>query len=94
MMRVGAHLTPREEERERMANDPNDGWVNLDPELPPQLKEIDAQFVDSPNQLDNSFSAEKDNQGRPLPKPITGENRVPSKRDIRRKKEIEENYRE
>ena len=89
MMRVGAHLTTREEERERMANDPNEGWVNLDPELPPQLKEIDAQFVDSPDQLDNSFSAEKDNQGRPLPKPLTTGNRVPSKRDIRRKKEIE-----
>ena len=91
MMRVGAHLTTREEERERMANDPNEGWINLNPELPPQLKEIDAQFVDSPDSLEKSFSAEKDNQGRPLPKPLVGENRVPSKRDIRRQKEMESN---
>lgn len=66
MMRIGAHLTTKQEERLRMANDPNDAWITLSPDLPEELKGENQSVQGS--QLEKSFSAEKDNQGRPLPK--------------------------
>ena len=88
MMRVGAHLTTREEERAHLASAPNGDWLNLNPNLPEELKEaMEGQGVGSA-EIDKDFSTEKDNQGRPTPKPINDLHRGRTKDDMKR---IEEN---
>lgn len=72
MLLAGAKILSKEEVRDTLRNDPNSGLSTIPVEMP----DI------SNNELDDDFSVEKDNQGRPMPKPKDDVIRGKTKEDL------------